>query len=81
MHSSKFVYDDVELYFVSLDEYNTSIALKTIINEKEYYFEILNSFNGGKYVDSREKYLVTYEFDIKTIKYFKIIFFFINDCF
>ena len=71
VHSSKFVYDDVELYFVSLDEYNTSIALKTIINEKEYYFEILNSFNGGKYVDSREKYLVTYEFDIKNISSLK----------
>ena len=72
VHSSKFVYDDVELYFVSLDEYNTSIALKTVINEKEYYFEILNSFNGGKYVDSREKYLVTYEFDIKNISSLKV---------
>lgn len=67
VHNTKFIYDDLDLYFVSLDENNTDILLKMVVNEKEYYLEILNSFDANNYIDQSEKYLVTYEFYISDI--------------
>ena len=64
VHNTKFVYDDIDLYFVSLGENNTNILLKMVVNEKEYYLEILNSFDATSYVYPGEKCLVWYEFYI-----------------
>lgn len=71
---NKFVYEDIELYIVSLGDNNNDISLKTIINEKELYLEVVNGFNIDLYKDNSEKVKVSYLYDVHYINSIPVIY-------
>ena len=76
---NKFVYEDIELYIVSLGDNNNDISLKTIINEEELYLEVVNGFNIDLYKDNSDKVKVSYLYDVYYSNAIPVIYVYYDD--